>query len=328
MVVDLNQGIRCYIAPSQPGDIAENLRVWIRIAQSRPDFLGKNAAGTKRDIPVNDRNFWSGFKMPANEIRWKGPEQFEFEQADLFTPRSEICQNLPAGTGHGSGGDHDNFGILAMDSFDQAVGSIKYSIKFLFDQHQAALGFLHGQLGVVAHLHVGCGSHQLIDGTGIGRIHPDAGGGRRQKAVHHFLVRDINGFKGVGKIKGVQNHHDRQIDRFSQSEGLQGGVESFLAVFTVKLDPSGVTLGKAVGLICPDIPSRSQGPVDFGHHDGQPGGRCPVQQLVHVGQPVGGGGRKCTRTATGSTDHGGHGRMFAFHIYKAGIQGAVRAVLR
>ena len=61
MVVDFNQGGRCYVAPAQPGDVAVNLGMWILIAQGGPNFLGKNAAGTKRNIPINDRNFWSGF---------------------------------------------------------------------------------------------------------------------------------------------------------------------------------------------------------------------------------------------------------------------------
>ena len=132
MVVDLDQGIRGYITSAQPGHIAEYLGMRILVAQGRPNFLGENAAGTKRDIPVNDRNFGSGFQMTANEIRRKGPKQFEFEQSHLFAPGSEIRQHLPAGAGHGTGGYQDNIGIFAINGFDRAVGCDQIWFQILF----------------------------------------------------------------------------------------------------------------------------------------------------------------------------------------------------
>ena len=88
MVVDLGQRIRCYITPAQPGHIAEYLRTRILVAQGRPNFLGKYAAGAKRDIAVNDRYFRCRDKMTANQIRRKGSKQFEFEQPHLFAAGS------------------------------------------------------------------------------------------------------------------------------------------------------------------------------------------------------------------------------------------------
>ena len=55
MVVNLNQGIRGDIAASKPGNIAKYARMRIQVAQGRPDFLSKNAAGAKRNIAINDR---------------------------------------------------------------------------------------------------------------------------------------------------------------------------------------------------------------------------------------------------------------------------------
>ena len=117
--------------------------------------------------------------MTGNQIRRKGSKQFEFEQPHLFAAGSEIRQDLSAGGGYGAGGYQNNISIFAIDGFDRAVGAIKYGFKFFINLHQAASGFLHGQLGIVAHFHVSRRCHQLVDGAGIGRIHPDARGGRR-----------------------------------------------------------------------------------------------------------------------------------------------------
>ena len=57
VIINFNQGVRSYITSAQPGHVAENLWMWVVVAQGGPNFLGKNAAGTKRDIAVNNRNF-------------------------------------------------------------------------------------------------------------------------------------------------------------------------------------------------------------------------------------------------------------------------------
>ena len=106
----------------------------IKVAQGRLNFLGKNTAGSKRDISVNNCNFFGAAKMPANEIFGKRPKQLNFEQADLFSAGSEIGQHLTAGAGYRTGGDQDDIGVPALDGFDRAVSSIKNrcEIPFLF----------------------------------------------------------------------------------------------------------------------------------------------------------------------------------------------------
>jgi pyruvate ferredoxin oxidoreductase beta subunit/2-oxoisovalerate ferredoxin oxidoreductase beta subunit len=63
----------------------------------------------------------------------------------------------------------------------------------------------------------------------------------------------------VRKDEAVDHHHDRQHQQFAGPVGDDDGIERFLRGFAVELQPAGIALGEAVGLVAPDIPGSAQG---------------------------------------------------------------------
>jgi len=183
----------------------------------------------------------------------------------------------------------------------------------------------HGQLHAAAHLHIDPDRGDAVEALRVGGVHAESGAVRGEESVHLFLVGEIDGFPGVGEEKGVENDHHRQVDGLGQAIGLQGSIEHLLAISAVELDPSGIALGEAVGLVGPEIPARAEGAVDFGHDNGQAAARGPVQHFVHQGQPLGGTGSESADPAGGRADDRCHGGMLAFHAEKAPVEGALAA---
>ena len=111
--------------------------------------------------------------MTANDFGRKRSKHFQLKQADLFPPGAQFGQNLATGTGNRAGGDENNLGILTVDRFNGAVYSIKNGFKFFFYLVIALQGLFHGQLGIVAHFHVGGRRDQLIESIGGSGIQPE-----------------------------------------------------------------------------------------------------------------------------------------------------------
>ena len=132
---------------------------------------------------------------------------------------------------------------------------------------------------------------------------------RRQVLVDQRLVRHPHRLERVRHVERVVAHHRRQQHAFGNAEELNDGVERLLRALAVELDPAGVALRQAVGLVGPEGPRRSHRAVDVRHHDRGARAARVVQQLVHQQQPLRGGGGEHAHPGERGRDAGRHDRM-------------------
>jgi hypothetical protein len=74
----------------------------------------------------------------------------------------------------------------------------------------------------------------------MGKIH------RGKKPIDLPLLREVNNLHEVGDKKGLQAYHGREIYLLCYSIGLDDRIQGLLAIFTIKLNPPRIPLGKAV----------------------------------------------------------------------------------
>ena len=142
----------------------------------------------------------------------------------------------------------------------------------------------------------------------------------RQVGIDHRLRRHRHRLQRVRNVERVQVDHHRQQHLLGHAVSLQHRVQRLLRTLDVELDPAGVALGQAVGLIGPEGPGRGHRAVDIGHHD-----RCPraggvVQQLVHQQQALRGGGGEDAHAGQRGRDAGRHHGMLGLDGDDLGIE--------
>ena len=114
---------------------------------------------------------------------------------------------------------------------------------------------------------------------------------------------------------GQRRQQDAVILR--EPECQQRGVENFLAILAVELQPRKVPQHQRVALVRPDIPRRSQRTVDPDHDDGQPVVPGDHDVFRHVSESIRRTGRKCPGTRYRGADRDGHRAVLAFHGHHA-----------
>jgi len=80
----------------------------------------------------------------------------------------------------------------------------------------------------------------------------------------------------MGEDISIEDNHHRKLDRFCNAISLEDGVEDFLIIFAIELNPSRIPLRKGVALIAPDIPWRADGSIDIHQHNRKTSPRGPM----------------------------------------------------
>ena len=146
---------------------------------------------------------------------------------------------------------------------------------------------------------------------------------RRQEGIDQFLRRHAHRLERMRDVERVEVHHHRQQHPFGDPERLDHRVERLLRALGVVLDPAGVALREAVGLVGPERPRRRQRPVDVGHHDRCARAARVVQQLVHEQQALRGRRREHANAGERGRDAGGHHRVLGLGRDDLGVELAV-----
>jgi hypothetical protein len=112
----------------------------------------------------------------------------------------------------------------------------------------------------------------------------------REKSIYLRRGRDIYRSAGVREHESVIADHDRDERLFRDPKRLDNGIQHFLAVSAVKLNPAGIPLSYGVLLIVQDGPGGSHASVYACHHNGHTAPCRPVQHLMHIQETIGASG--------------------------------------
>jgi len=106
----------------------------------------------------------------------------------------------------------NQFCIFQAIAFYQTIASSKKGIKFFVYLENHFLGLLHSLLNLVSHLCKEIGWREATKGPwnfGIESVFRLIG--RRNRSTPPF-VRDVDGFKGVREVEGIENDHAGERD--------------------------------------------------------------------------------------------------------------------
>jgi hypothetical protein len=87
----------------------------------------------------------------------------------------------------------------------------------------------------------------------------------------------------MGEDVSIEDNHYRKFDRFCNAISLEDGIEDFLIIFAIELNPPRISLRKGVALITPDIPWRGNRSIDIHQHNRKASARGPMEHLMHIG---------------------------------------------
>jgi len=103
------------------------------------------------------------------------------------------------------------------------------------------------------------------------------------KSIHQFLGWNLHPFGTMGKVKAVVAHIHGQQDTwvFSQPECHNNGIQNFLVILNVQLQPACITHGKRVLGASPQCLGRDHFTVGNCHDNRETKGRSPEIRLIH-----------------------------------------------
>ncbi len=145
----------------------------------------------------------------------------------------------------------------------------------------------------------------------------------RQEGIHRLLRRYTHRLERMRDVERVVAHHHRQQHLLGDAERQDRRVQRFLRALGIELDPAGVALREAVGLVRPECPGRGHGAVDVGHHDRRARAARIVQQLVHQQQALRGGGGEHAHARQRGGNARRHHRVLGFGRDDLGVELAV-----
>ena len=165
--------------------------------------------------------------------------------------------------------------------------------------------------------------HDVAPGLDLGGVETMGRRVRRQEGINQFLRGDAHRLERMRDVKRVEVHHHREQHPLGDPERLDHRVERLLRALRVVLDPAGVALREAVGLVRPERPGRRKRSIHIGHHDRGPRAARVMQQLVHEQQALGSRRREHANASERRRDAGSHHRVLGLGGQHFGIELAV-----